>query len=72
MRMASNPPADPLCPPVCTHIEVRCRSCGHAVELMPYQLPARISVHDFESRAQCGCGEVGPHVAQLPKVLKGW
>lgn len=43
---------DPLFPPGRSHIEVRCWSCGHSVEMQPDRLPAGISQHDFERRAK--------------------
>lgn len=68
----STQPNDPLFPPGCTHIEVKCWSCGHAVEFRPDQLPDGMERHDFESRAKCKCGVGWPHVTQLPKVRRSW
>lgn len=63
---------DLLFPPGCTHIEVRCWSCGHTVELRPDQVQAGLTQHDFERRAKCRCGVGWPQVARFPKVVKTW
>ncbi len=60
---------DRLFPHGVTHIEVRCWSCGHTVELTPDQLPKGITRHDFERRAKCKCGTGWPHLKQFPKLL---
>jgi len=55
-----------------THVEVRCWSCGHSVELTPEHVPMGITRHDFERRAKCKCGTGWPHIRQVPKLLSRW
>ena len=52
-----------------THVEVRCWSCGHTVQLTPNKVPKNITRHNFEKRAKCRCGTGWPHIKQIPKLL---